>query len=105
MKYVVQVGEQRVDVELDARGITVNGRVVQAHLADVPGSPVRLVTIGRGHPVRRASDTNGTQLAESERRSGRVPRAGEQKAARRIASSPPRRTTIGIAELFHVSGN
>ena len=37
MKYVVQVGEQRVDVELDARGITVNGRVVQAHLADVPG--------------------------------------------------------------------
>ena len=46
MKYVVQVGAERVDVELDARGITVNGETVQAHLADVPGTPVQLVTIG-----------------------------------------------------------
>ena len=46
MKYVVQVGAERVDVELDARGITVNGETVQARLADVPGTPVQLVTIG-----------------------------------------------------------
>lgn len=46
MKYIVQVDAERVEVELDARGITVNGRTVQAHLADVAGTPVRLVTIG-----------------------------------------------------------
>ena len=46
MRYIVQLGEERVEVVLDARGITVNGRTVQAHLADVPGTPVRLVTIG-----------------------------------------------------------
>ncbi|MBI2796148.1 MAG: biotin/lipoyl-binding protein [Gemmatimonadetes bacterium] len=45
MKYIVQVAGERVEVELDARGITVNGRTVQAHLADVAGTPVRLVTI------------------------------------------------------------
>jgi pyruvate carboxylase subunit B len=42
----VQVGEQRVEVELDADGVHVEGETVRAHLADVEGTPVRLVTIG-----------------------------------------------------------
>ncbi|MFL5575104.1 MAG: biotin/lipoyl-containing protein [Gemmatimonadaceae bacterium] len=46
MKYVVQVGEERVAVELDAGGVHVEGEAVRAHLADVEGTPVRLVTIG-----------------------------------------------------------
>jgi biotin carboxyl carrier protein len=46
VKYVVQVGEQRGEVELDADGVHVEGERVRAHLADVEGTPVRLVTIG-----------------------------------------------------------
>ena len=46
MKYIVQVDAERIEVELDDRGITVNGRTRPAHLADVAGTPVRLVTIG-----------------------------------------------------------
>ena len=46
MKFVVQVGDVRVVVELDAEGVEVAGERVRAHLADVDGTPVRLVSIG-----------------------------------------------------------
>lgn len=46
MKYVVLVNDRRIEVELDGDGIRVDGIAVRAHLADVPGTPVRLVTIG-----------------------------------------------------------
>lgn len=46
MKYVVTVGEERHEVELDGEGVHVDGALVPARLADVPGTPVRLVTIG-----------------------------------------------------------
>jgi biotin carboxyl carrier protein len=46
VKYIVQVGDQRVDVELGAEGARVEEQEVHAHLADVEGTPIRLVTIG-----------------------------------------------------------
>ena len=46
MKYIVQVDGRRLEVELDGNGIRVDGVAVRAHLADIPGTPVRLVTIG-----------------------------------------------------------
>ena len=60
MKYLVQVGEQRLVVDIDGDGVRLEGEPVHAHLADVAGTPVRLVTIGeevhrviaRRHPER-----------------------------------------------------
>ena len=46
MKYIVQVDDRRIEVELDGDGIRVDGVAVRAHLADVPGTPVRLLTLG-----------------------------------------------------------
>ena len=46
MKYIVEVNGERVTVDLDGEGVHVDGADVRAHLADVEGTPVRLVTIG-----------------------------------------------------------
>ena len=47
MKYVVEIGGERHEVELGAGGVTYDGVAVETHLADVPGTPVRQVRIGR----------------------------------------------------------
>ena len=60
MKYIVQVGDRRVEVEIEGDGVTVDGAPVDAHVVDVEGTPVRLVTVGdqvhrvlaRRHPER-----------------------------------------------------
>ncbi|HEX5580775.1 MAG TPA: acetyl-CoA carboxylase biotin carboxyl carrier protein subunit [Gemmatimonadaceae bacterium] len=60
MKYIVQVGAERLEVELDGGTAAVDGVTRPAHLTDVPGTPVRLVTLGdavhrviaRRHPER-----------------------------------------------------
>jgi acetyl/propionyl-CoA carboxylase alpha subunit len=46
MKYLVDVNGERVEVDVDADGVAVDGARDVAHLADVEGTPVRLVTIG-----------------------------------------------------------
>ena len=46
MKYVVKVGDMDVDVELDGDIVTVDGVASVAHLSEVEGTPVRMVTIG-----------------------------------------------------------
>lgn len=46
MKYVVDVQGARVTVDLGADGVRVDGVDAPAHLADVEGTPVQLVTIG-----------------------------------------------------------
>ena len=60
MKYIVDLNGERVEVALDETGVRVAGETVHAHLADVAGTPVRLVSIGdevhrvvaRRHPER-----------------------------------------------------
>ena len=46
MKYIVQVGAERIEVELDGATATVDGEVLPARLTDVPATPVRLVALG-----------------------------------------------------------
>lgn len=46
MKYFVTVNGEEHEVMLDGGGVHVDGRDVRAHVADVEGTPVRLVTIG-----------------------------------------------------------
>lgn len=46
MRYLVDVDGERLEVELGGDGVTLGGTQVNAHLADVEGTPVRLVTIG-----------------------------------------------------------
>lgn len=46
MKYVVRVGERDVEVERDGDIVTVDGVEHVAHVREVEGTPVRMVTIG-----------------------------------------------------------
>ena len=46
MKYVVTVNDERVEVTLDGGAAAVNGASAPAHVADLEGTPVKLVTIG-----------------------------------------------------------
>jgi pyruvate carboxylase subunit B len=46
MKYIVQVGDRRLEVEVDGHAVTVDGVAVDAHVVEIPGTPVRLVTVG-----------------------------------------------------------
>ena len=45
MKYVVKVGEEDIEVSLDGDVATVDGETHVAHVTDVEGTPVRMVTI------------------------------------------------------------
>jgi pyruvate carboxylase subunit B len=46
VKYVVGVNGATIEVDLDATGVTIGGETLQAHLAELEGTPVRLITIG-----------------------------------------------------------
>ncbi len=46
MKYLVKVGEVDVEVLLDGDVVTADGASAVAHVSDVDGTPVRMVTIG-----------------------------------------------------------
>lgn len=61
MKYIVDVNGERLEVDLDAEGVQVDGERVHAHLADVEGTPIQVVTIGNeSHRVAvRRGDSRG----------------------------------------------
>jgi biotin carboxyl carrier protein len=46
LKYLVTVNGERVDVVRDGEGIRVGDKILRAHLADVEGTPVTVLTIG-----------------------------------------------------------
>ena len=46
MKYFVRIANEDHEVTLDAEGVHIDGADVAAHVAPIPGSPVRIVTIG-----------------------------------------------------------
>ena len=62
MKYVVEVHGSRYDVEVGPDGVTFNGEHVCASLVDLPGSPVRQVTIGT--EVHRVLSRRGTSRGQ-----------------------------------------
>ena len=61
MKYVVDLNGTRHEVEIDGDSVTLNGETAVAHLEDIDGTPVRLVTIGREvhRVVARRGPTRG----------------------------------------------
>lgn len=58
LKFVVDLNGTRHEVAIDGDSVTVNGETVVAHLEDIDGTPVRLVTIGR--EVHRVVARRGT---------------------------------------------
>jgi pyruvate carboxylase subunit B len=46
VRYLVKVGDAELEVTLDGDAVTVDGAAATAHLTDLEGTPVRLVTIG-----------------------------------------------------------
>ena len=46
MKYVVMVGSEEVEVTLDADMVVTDGVTAAAHVTELEGTPVRMVTIG-----------------------------------------------------------
>jgi biotin carboxyl carrier protein len=62
VKYIVEVGGERHEVEIGPDGVEFNGERVHAALTDVPGSPVRQVTIGNA--VHRVIARRGASRGE-----------------------------------------
>ena len=62
MKYFVDLNGERHEVELDGDQATLGDETVAAHLEDIQGTPVRLVTIGREvhRVVARKGETRGS---------------------------------------------
>jgi biotin carboxyl carrier protein len=46
MKYYVRVGDEELEVVLDGDQVTTDETSAHAHLADVEGTPVRMLTVG-----------------------------------------------------------
>ena len=46
MKYFVRIGDRELEVVLDGDRVTIDGTTVSASIADVEGTPVRMLTIG-----------------------------------------------------------
>ena len=66
MKYFVKIGEQELELVLDGGTVRVGDDEVTAHLAEMDGSPVRLLTIGdRVHrvAVRRGAEKGQYSLS------------------------------------------
>ena len=46
MRYFVRVGDREHEVLIEGDTVTVDGKALRAHVEEVPGTPLRLVTIG-----------------------------------------------------------
>ena len=58
MKYVVEVANQTIEVEVDGDRVTIDGTEVAARIAELPGTPIVLLTVG--DTVRRVSVSRGS---------------------------------------------
>jgi biotin carboxyl carrier protein len=88
VKYVVDVNGESIEVELDAEGIRVNGTGVHAHLAQVDGTPIHLLSIGSAiHRIAvMAGETRGRYLLWSDRHRFDVEAVDERTRAIRALS-------------------
>ena len=61
MKYVVMVGSEEIEVTLDADTVVADGITAAAHVTELEGTPVRMVTIGSEvhRVVARRGSTRG----------------------------------------------
>ena len=61
MKYFVKIGAEEIEIDLDGETVTVAGATQTAHVTDLDGTPVRMVTLGDQvhRVVARRGDTRG----------------------------------------------
>ena len=61
MRYVVMVGSEEIEVTLDADSVVAEGIAAAAHVTELEGTPVRMVTIGSEvhRVVARRGSTRG----------------------------------------------
>ncbi len=62
MKYFVTVGNEQHEVVLDGETVQIDGATVRAHVEDLPGTPVKLVTIG--DQVHRVLERRGDERSQ-----------------------------------------
>ncbi len=88
MKYYVTVNGEPIEVDLDADGIRVDGALVHAHLAEVDGTPIHLLTIGSTmyRMAVRSGDSRGRYLLWSDRYRFEVEALDERTRAIRALS-------------------
>lgn len=88
MKYLVDVDGTSVEVELDAEGIRVDGAQVHAHLAEVDGTPIYLLTIGSSiHRIAvRPGESRGRYVLWTDRHRFEVEALDERTRAIRALS-------------------
>jgi biotin carboxyl carrier protein len=62
MKYIVDIDGSRHEIELGPDGASFDGEPITATVTDIPGSPVRMVTIGDvvHRVIARKGDARGT---------------------------------------------
>ena len=46
MKYFVRIGETQHEVVIDGETVVVDGKSIRAHVEDIPGTPLQLLTLG-----------------------------------------------------------
>ena len=46
MKYFVRIGDDEHEVEIDGESVTLDDQTVRAHVEDLPGTPLQIVTVG-----------------------------------------------------------
>ena len=46
MKYFVRIGESQHEVVIDGDNVTVDGKTLRAHVEDIPGTPLQMLSVG-----------------------------------------------------------
>jgi biotin carboxyl carrier protein len=64
MKYFVRIGDEQHEVLIDGDSVTVDGQAVRAHIDDLPGTPLQVLSIGR--EVHRAHVRRGSARGQYE---------------------------------------
>jgi acetyl/propionyl-CoA carboxylase alpha subunit len=88
VRYYVEVNGEPIEVDVEADGIRVDGALVHAHLAEVEGTPVHLLTTGSAmyRMAVRAGETRGRYTLWSDRYRFEVEALDERTRAIRALS-------------------
>lgn len=62
MKYIVELDGERIEVEIGADGVSIEGEPIQCHVSDIAGTPVLLLSVGR--EVHRVTVSRGAGRGE-----------------------------------------
>jgi biotin carboxyl carrier protein len=66
MKYFVRIGESQYEIGIDGETVTIDGQTLRAHIEDIPGTPLQLLSIGNERfriLARRGADRGSYDVA------------------------------------------